>query len=631
MEIEDETNNDVTDEDDNDLKEAVEKSSKENRNFLFAALILFTYVFITVNGTDDLNLLMLNSKVKLPTISAEVPLLMFYWIISFAVLIFHANILVNLYFHSRKLNEWINHAKKQDILTNSAKKEKELSMFPFIFNYRSSVVDRDVVRWTLRFITWVIYYFYPLFILFWIGKTFLPYHDKIITGIHNIIFAVDFLILAYFWPNIVKPTESKPIKFFLSTGLTGLIRNTGKYYGKHILFAVLLSIFVFNIVSVPVTNDERLLLPFIKEVWIPFKSKEKSNWDSPKKVNYEEEIKGETFFKPIFKIKLSNIVNRNLYLPEIKPVVKNKENAQNDNISVYLRKLNNDYVGVYLRGRNLDFGNFNKADLSYSDLREASLRGADLNSANLQGANLNESHLQGANIRYAHLQGADLTTTEMQGAALSDTELQGADLRSANLQGANLINAVLQGAYLFEAHLQGADLSSAKLQGAFLDSAELQGSDLYKAELQGTYLPDAKVKCIYDNETQIKDVYYESKVDVDTDDNWTVLINKFSKLKIANNTDNIKDAQKRLEKGKNKCIDFDKDVAKSIIEMFKRGKNYESFIQFNVDQACNGQNPWKENGVVIFKNEIMIAIRDKMKIICLDEYNKIPKIPYNAE
>ena len=89
------------------LRSSVEQSSNENRNLLIYAVLFFSYIFITVLGTTDMKLLLPEGKITLPLIGADLPILTFYWLISLVVVVFHVNLLANLYFHSKKLNEWL--------------------------------------------------------------------------------------------------------------------------------------------------------------------------------------------------------------------------------------------------------------------------------------------------------------------------------------------------------------------------------------------------------------------------------------------------------------------------------------------------------------------------------------------
>ncbi|HTV34464.1 MAG TPA: pentapeptide repeat-containing protein, partial [Methylocella sp.] len=146
-----------------------------------------------------------------------------------------------------------------------------------------------------------------------------------------------------------------------------------------------------------------------------------------------------------------------------------------------------------LHSRRLEGVVFDRAKLGKVDLREAHLEGASLRQAQLQGASLDGAQLQGASLGGAELQGASLERAQLQGASLDGAELQGAALIGAQLQGASLFLAQLQGAVLDGAHLQGASLERAQLQGASLGGAQLQGASLDGAELQGASLDAANL------------------------------------------------------------------------------------------------------------------------------------------
>ena len=85
------------------------------------------------------------------------------------------------------------------------------------------------------------------------------------------------------------------------------------------------------------------------------------------------------------------------------------------------------------------------AELQGADLTVAHLEGAVLIEAQLQGALLSSANLQGANLLGANLQGATLYESKLQGADLNDTVLTGADLEDAVLKGSSFGTVRLQG------------------------------------------------------------------------------------------------------------------------------------------------------------------------------------------
>jgi hypothetical protein len=60
------------------LKSALDESSIKNRNLFITFLIFVIYVFAVVYSTDDMQLMIPNSKVHLPILNLNVSLIVFY-------------------------------------------------------------------------------------------------------------------------------------------------------------------------------------------------------------------------------------------------------------------------------------------------------------------------------------------------------------------------------------------------------------------------------------------------------------------------------------------------------------------------------------------------------------------------
>ncbi|MGP0058554.1 MAG: pentapeptide repeat-containing protein [Beijerinckiaceae bacterium] len=143
----------------------------------------------------------------------------------------------------------------------------------------------------------------------------------------------------------------------------------------------------------------------------------------------------------------------------------------------------------------LQFGctQLQKADLSRAEMHRALLRGANMKGALLTFAKLDGALLEGANMMgavldSAQLDDASMTSAQLQGASLNQADLRAADLSAAGMDGASLIGANLTATVLFYAQLQGADLTRASMFGALLDSALAQDASFENTQMQGASL-----------------------------------------------------------------------------------------------------------------------------------------------
>jgi uncharacterized protein YjbI with pentapeptide repeats len=117
-----------------------------------------------------------------------------------------------------------------------------------------------------------------------------------------------------------------------------------------------------------------------------------------------------------------------------------------------------------------------------------SARDARLDSMQLHGGNLRRAYLPGATLTGADLEGAVAEGVYLQGAVLDRAILKGTMLGGAVLWEARMDSAVLKEADLTGADLRGALLPRARLQGAMLKGADLTGANLRGAIVCGAHV-----------------------------------------------------------------------------------------------------------------------------------------------
>jgi len=439
------------------LQAAADEAAGEVRNLYIAFLTFGLYLAITVGATTDEQLLRA-SPVRLPIVDVGLPLVAFYWIAPLLFVLFHFNLLMQLYLLSEKLHR-LDLAIGQ--LPADQQRERRATFSQFVFSQMLLGGHRSrLIRMLLQAMGWTTLVVLPIAVLLLTQIQFLPYHGAFTTWWHRFLIVLDLLLLWLLW-------------------LRALERQTFRPAWP-----------VFGLLSLSAVS---LLMAFLVAT-----------------------IPGEFFARPIDSLtEYSNIglLNRNLALREAQLMLERPPPGLAEDIGEEAA-FENYTRGLDRRDRDLRYADFRAADLRKADRRGSSLQGAyleganlqsaDLLGANLQGAALFDANLQGADFGGANLQGANLGEANLQSAYFGDANLQGADLRSAglqganfegaNLQGASLFGANLQGASLFGANLQGADLVRADLQGAYLRDADLRGADLVRADLQGAYLRDADLR-----------------------------------------------------------------------------------------------------------------------------------------
>ncbi|MCB2264137.1 MAG: pentapeptide repeat-containing protein [Candidatus Thiosymbion ectosymbiont of Robbea hypermnestra] len=448
------------------LRAAADESARYVRGRYFTFLLFAAYVAIVVFSTNDEQLLK-ETGARLPLLNVELPLVGFYVVIPWLVLIFHAHLLSQFYLLSRKLFD-LDRA-LESLPTEPARVQRGL-IFPLIFSHGIIGTQHPrLIRWVFGAAVVVTILAAPVALLLAIQWRFLPYHGEWITINHQLVLTLDLLLLWLFWPRLFS--QSGRWRDWWSESRPGWRRWVSTISG-------------FLVSATLIFGAWTLLVPHVGgiEAWLAEK------WLTKGKQ------KGLAGSRPGLPWIHRNLELRERTLMRREPPVALLSAVRGKGAEAEAEVWLKDGEALNLRGRDLRYADFSQSRLWDADLRGAQLQGAAFRWAQLQGAVLLSAQLQSADLRSAQLQGAELLSAQLQGAELQLAQLQGADLRSAQLQGAVLRWTELQGAYLEKAQLQGADLLSAQLQGADLEKAQLQGANLQGAQLQGAYLWGARLQ-----------------------------------------------------------------------------------------------------------------------------------------
>ncbi len=188
--MENESQTKETDTDAKDLKNDVNESSKYNRTLLISFLLFVFYVLVIVASTTDLQLLIPDSKVKLPIINVDLPLFGFYIVAPILIVVLHYNFLFNLLQHRKKLFKW----EKED--------RDILQLTPFLLNYPVQYKTFNINYYLLKIIAWFTSYFSPIALLLFIQLKFSAYHSLSMTFWHLLIIFTDMFMIFLYWHRI---------------------------------------------------------------------------------------------------------------------------------------------------------------------------------------------------------------------------------------------------------------------------------------------------------------------------------------------------------------------------------------------------------------------------------------------
>jgi uncharacterized protein YjbI with pentapeptide repeats len=471
-------------------------------------LLLGTYIVLIVASTTDEQLLR-GSPVTLPLLNVELPIVGFYIVIPWLLVLVHLNFLLQFALLGEKLREFIESLTPID--KDKKALQKRLANFPLVqmmsapqkeklsvkdkekLSAKDKKSDKDKEKssakdkksdkdkeqlpyWVFALIVWITVIILPLGLLLGIHIRFLPYHNSGIAWEQLGAVLMDMVLLVYFWPYIVSPESPKEWwKNRLRPVYNWIFPATQESEPKQaikkkqeeeknakdavLLLAVLSVVFLITVVSAAVALKDR------------------ATAEEPKSPIFTLNLEGQLLIDNNPSAKIIDILREHK--------AEQREGALQE------------IIGIDLQGRDLRYTHLAGALLPKANLHKAQLQGAVLTRASLQRTDLSWANLQGADLRGADLRGADLSGANLWGADLGGADLRGTDLREADLWGALLGEKRDHGTRVEGADLRGADLRGAQLQGADLGGADLRGADLREQKfphLAGTDLKGADLR-----------------------------------------------------------------------------------------------------------------------------------------
>lgn len=524
------------------LRGAADDSARHVRNVYLTFLSIGIYIAVVIGSTTDEQLLRV-SPVTLPLLNVALPIVGFYALVPWLLLLLHFNLLLQFYLLAQKLHAL--DAVLMELPDVEARRRHLLRMYPFPFSHM--LIGRHhtpFVRSLLGDVVWFSVILLPLVLLAWAQIRFLPYHDPTITWSQRIVVGLDVAALWFFWPIILTsrgrlaawrarygrhaaalgacyqlPKRAAAGWGWLRTlrvgrlwwrrKRSGAARTWGKAGGSIIGLAFLYLSFFLAVL--PGEAVEGLLDPCVRSV-PPDRGRGGC-----------VTLTGLLFDEP------GAVFRRNLRLAEATllgdtaapPIVAALWSDDRELQKASLEQV----VGLDLAMRDLRFADLRNAVLSKASLRGANLDGADLRGAELSGADLRpfdvteggscldveqldetldkraqdiwrladltaplsgEPRFCVASLRRVKMSEARLAAARLPLVTLNSSDLSAAWLPDANLAGGNLKNVRFH-----RANLAAADLRYAELRGVSLVQANLAGGNLEGADLERIFLKDA--------------------------------------------------------------------------------------------------------------------------------------------
>jgi len=493
-----------------EIKKSVEDAAAVSGGLWLSYLFVLSYIAIAAGAVTHEDLL-LERTVKLPFLNIELPLLAFFALAPFVVLIIHAYAMMHFIMLGKKASRFHAELKRQfhdaeesagrpgGVQKDTRDKLRRLLPSNIFVQILAGPPElrTGIFGSMLKLIVLTTLVVFPILLLLLLQIQFLPFHHVSITGAQRIALILDITLLWLLRPPILEDfsvERSGRVRI-----LVRILRGFGFVLGG--LLSIVALWFSIVVGTVPGEWQETALTALDGPLW---------------RITYIEHGVEKTKLGSTHDLLFAGVVNpitrrrdspfsNTLVLPgfnlyEALNVDDPKKLAWKEHLfdlrGRHLEKAildgadlpKVDLTGALLQGASLD-----RAQLQGAALKEANLQKVSLDRAELQDAKLDQAQLQEASLVHAKLQRASLALAQLQGATLEDAQLQGASLASAQLQGASLALAELQGASLEYAKLQGASLENAQLQGASLEGTQLQGASLFVAGLQGVSLVGGKI------------------------------------------------------------------------------------------------------------------------------------------
>jgi len=446
------------------LLDAANNASQHVAVLHVAFMALCAYVLVIVFGTTDMDLL-IDKGVKLPVVDVAVPIVGFYAISPYLVVLVHFNLLLQLQLLSRKLYAFDAAAPNEERIGGL---RDRLHIFPFTYYLVGQ--PGPIMRQLLGGIVGTTLLALPLATLLVLQLRFLVYQHELITWAQRVAVWLDVALVVALWPVIMDRGDS----------WRDYLRQVGSLLRRWEVGVTWAAVWVAAAIQGFVTprRQFRELAVFVAAMGL-FKLLELlDRWWRRRRGELEDSIPAAS---PTGRGMPALLVIVALGVPFPLTLLVEGEWWEEKLLAGHVKPSE-----VYLPFRRLDFSGQVLLAQPAKPKLVAQLRQGDPVEVNealkqVEGINLRWRSLRGANFGYALLPGANLRDAQLQGADLLGAELQGADLAMAQLQGADLTTAQLQGADLTKAELQGADLRSAELYGAIVENSRAALLDLQSA------------------------------------------------------------------------------------------------------------------------------------------------------
>jgi uncharacterized protein YjbI with pentapeptide repeats len=522
------------------LRQAVDDNAKLVRTIYTAFLGFCLYIAVLAGSTTHEQLLS-DKAPKIPLVDIELPIVGIYLVTPLLLLLFHFNLLLQMYFLARTSWQFKGRLDQENLPTDKKSDHLDiLNSSPFVYMLIGEHFG-GIIRFLIRTMIGLTVFCAPLLLLLSLQSAFLPYHHAWLHDLHIAVIIVDSVIVLFFWslyynsPHDLAEGASSKYQSVVAQFLT--LRKTDRKKAFNILAWGFVPsvpdigwIFLTGWISYAVVKALAITPTLLLYTAILFGAYALITGITISFANHGRGIVRLAFctvvillstlgpYRPFngcgdhFFSSFANdpfwgtaedsrdyLVGKRPWPAVNKPCYYAGERLA-DMLSYLSPKLN-------VRQNKVEFRTIAKSFYKnlplISDIRpprvieyhgsilkivETEIQDGAKKSTRKEnlGVDLASRDLRGANLSSAILYKADLQKANLEFADLRNAVLHSAKLQGATLHQANLHDAELQGANLTNARAHGAIFAGAKLHAANLTGAKLIGANFAAAEFYGT-------------------------------------------------------------------------------------------------------------------------------------------------
>jgi Protein of unknown function (DUF2934) len=189
-----------------ELGEAANTSATHVNVSFLTFMFVWTFVALAVSATTDEQLLRV-SPLPMPLVGLKLPIVEFYAVAPYFILLLHLNLLLQLYLLSRRL-----HALDQaleEVVDPAVRRLHRLKLFPLPFSqFLVGHEPRRCIHIMLVAFVGVTAILMPLVLLSWLELRFLPYHHAAVPWFQRVAVILDALLVLGLWPLLLRRDEA---------------------------------------------------------------------------------------------------------------------------------------------------------------------------------------------------------------------------------------------------------------------------------------------------------------------------------------------------------------------------------------------------------------------------------------